>query len=104
VRVVWYQGGGDGNIEFFTYGDNAEKILVNSAHPKAVKAYFRVAGAEPTVALKTLADQSIEITYTGTLQSSDSLNPSNWVAVPGASSPFKPDASAAQRYYRAVTP
>jgi hypothetical protein len=104
VRVVWYQGGGDGNIEIFTYGDNAEKILVNSAHPKAVKAYYRVAGAEPTVSFKVLADQTIEISYTGTLQSSDSLNPANWTAVAGASTPFKPDGAGAQRFYRAVSP
>ena len=104
VRVVWYQGGGDGNIEIFTYGDNAEKILVNSAHPKAVKAYYRVASAEPTVSFKVLADQTIEISYTGTLQSSDSLNPVNWTAVAGASTPFKPDGAGAQRFYRAVSP
>jgi hypothetical protein len=104
VRIVWYQGGGDGNLEFFTYGGNGEKILVNSANPKAVKAYRRIIFAEPTVSVKTLADQSIELTYTGTLQSTDSLNPASWSAVPGATSPFKPDGSSAQRFYRAVAP
>jgi len=54
--------------------------------------------------VKTLADQSIELTYTGTLQSTESLNPASWSAVPGATSPFKPDGSSAQRFYRAVAP
>jgi hypothetical protein len=104
VRIVWYQGGGDGNLEFFTYGGNGEKILVNSANPKAVKAYHRTLFVEPTVSVKTLPDLSLELSFTGTLQSTDSLNPANWSNVTGASSPFKPDTSSPQRFYRAVSP
>lgn len=104
VRVVWYQGGGDANLEFFSYGERGEKIPVNGAHPAAIKAYHRVIVAEPTITLKTLADGSVELTYVGTLQASDSLNPANWQTVNGASSPYKPDTAAPSRYFRAIAP
>lgn len=102
VRIVWYQGGGDGNLEFFTYGDGGEKIAVNGTHPKAVKAYHRIIVADPTITVRTLPDQSIEFIYNGTLQATDSLNPANWQDVSGATSPYKPDASAPQRFFRAI--
>ncbi len=46
VRLVWYEGGGGANLEFFSLdlsGETQTKILVNDRdNPKAVKAYSRL--------------------------------------------------------------
>src|SRR5204862_5775741 len=43
IRLVWYQGGGGGKLEFFTYGPNNTKIPVNDrSNTNAVKAYYNV--------------------------------------------------------------
>jgi hypothetical protein len=104
VRLVWYQGGGGGNVEFFTYGANGEKILVNGTHPNAVKAYYKASGGGggTTIAIAKATAGNVQITYTGTLQASDSLLPANWQNVPNATSPFQAATSAVQRYYRSV--
>lgn len=107
IRLVWYQGGGDGNLEFFTCGDKGEKIPVNGNHPKAVKAYHRVAGGGggPTLAIKAVAGGKVEITYSGTLQSTDSLTPANWTKVTDATgSPYSTSTTGQQWFYRSVTP
>lgn len=105
VRLVWYQGGGGGNLEFFTYGPNNEIIPVNGTHPSAVKAYTRVTGVTPvtpTVSIATASGGNVTITYTGKLQATDSLTSPNWQDV-GGTSPLTSAASATQRYYRAVS-
>jgi hypothetical protein len=40
VRLIWYEGNGGANLEFFTVTTSGEKILVNdTANPNAIKAY-----------------------------------------------------------------
>jgi len=40
VRLLWYQGNGGANLEFFSVTTSGEKILVNdTANPNAIKAY-----------------------------------------------------------------
>jgi hypothetical protein len=51
IRLVWYEGGGDGNVEFFSYGSNNEKIPINDRrNANAIKAYYDVIPV-PTVAI-----------------------------------------------------
>ena len=91
-------------MEFFTYGPNNEKILVNANNPNAVKAYTKAAGGPPvtpTVSIVTVAGGNVVITYSGTLQSTDSLSSPNWQNV-GGSSPLTTGANGTQKYYRAV--
>jgi hypothetical protein len=74
VRLVWYQGGGDGNLEFFTYGPNNTKIPVNDpTNPNAIKAYYDAILFRITSV--TTAGGNLTVTWTGggTLYSATSL-------------------------------
>ena len=86
IRLVWYQGTGDGNLEFFTYGPNNTKIAVNDrTNPNAVKAYYNVITA-PQLQFTSVAASGGNLTLnwssTGTvlLQHASSLtgSPTDW--------------------------
>jgi len=68
IRLVWYQGGGDGNLEFFTYGPNNTKIPVNDRNnPNSVKAYYNVITApQLKFTSATLGGGTATFTWTGT--------------------------------------
>lgn len=75
VRIVWWQGGGDANLEFFTYGPNNEKIPVNSAN--GVKAYYDATGGVTNTPKLTVSQAAgvLTITWTngGELQTASSI-------------------------------
>jgi hypothetical protein len=101
IRLIWYQGGGDGNLEFFTFGLNNDKIPVNDpTHPAAVKAYYAVKAA-PVVAIEPIAGGNVRLTFTGKLQRTDSLTTPNWQDVAGAVSPLEVTPEEA-RFFRTV--
>ncbi len=102
VRLVWYQGGGGGNVEFFTYGPDNTKILVNDrSNPHAVKAYVPSA-VQPTVSITLLADGKVQVTFEGKLQQSSSVSPTNWQDVTGAVSPYEVAPTGTELYFRAT--
>jgi hypothetical protein len=84
VRLVWYQGGGGGNLEFFPYGPGNRKIPVNSTDPLAVKAYYNVTGGgggDTVITIGRASNGDITITWTngGMLESSPALGAgANW--------------------------
>lgn len=111
VRVVWYQGGGGGNLELFSYGPNNTKIPLNDRNnPNAIKAYYKVTG-DPTPAPEftsvTQTGGTVTFTWTGSgiLQEAAAFtgNPADWSDVapqpPGNS--YAVSATAAERkFYR----
>ena len=114
VRLVWYQGGGGGNLEFFTYGANGTKIPVNDRNnPNSVKAYYSVAG---TPQLKftsaTLASGSLTINWsvpsgTARLQQATVLtgSPGDWSDVNGVTgTTYSTQTTGAQKFYRLASP
>jgi hypothetical protein len=84
MRAVWFQGGGGGNAEWASIQPDGTKILVNdTATPGYVKAFrARTAVNRPTIAIA-----GASITYSGTLQSSATVN-GTFTDVAGASSPY----------------
>src|SRR6266540_3448201 len=43
IRLVYYNGGGGANLEFFSYDDTGKKIPINDRNdPTAIKAYYQV--------------------------------------------------------------
>ena len=38
-RFIWYEGGGGANLEWWHIGSGGERILINSDHPEAIKAW-----------------------------------------------------------------
>lgn len=67
VRITYYQGTGGANAEFFTYGADNNKHLVNDLNdPLSVKAYYALAGGDAPKILNTaLSGGNITFTWTG---------------------------------------
>jgi hypothetical protein len=104
IRCSYMQGGGGGNVEWFSVSTSGEKILVNdTTNANALKAYrARTASpvVTPTLAVRVEGTE-IVITYTGTLQSSDTVN-TGYGDVTGTSPLRIPlGSTAAQKFYRA---
>jgi len=109
VRLVWYQGGGGGNVEFFTYGANGTKIPINDrSNPNSIKAYYNVnTGPQLRFTSATLSGGNATFTWSGTaiLQQATVLTgtPTDWTDVnpqPVGNTYQVPVSSAAQTFYR----
>jgi hypothetical protein len=111
IRLVWYQGGGGGNLEFFTYGANGTKIPVNDRNnPNSVKAYYNViTGVQLQFTSATLAGGSLTIDWTGTgrLQEASVLtgHASDWSDVSNPPKPYSVQVgTTGQKFYRLISP
>jgi hypothetical protein len=103
VRVVYYQGGGDGNLEFFTYGTNNTKIPINDpTNPNAIKAYYNARiTAAPQITSATVSGGIITVLWIngGTLEfATDLAGP--WTSTGDSDGSFSQAATANQRFYR----
>lgn len=105
-RLLYFQGGGDGRVEWFTVNADGSYALVNGAQPGALKSFRNRTVPEPVpsggIESVTLADGKVVITYSGTLKSAATLGAA-FQAVPGATSPFQvtPAEGGGQQFYRA---
>lgn len=94
MRLIWYEGGGGANVEWFTVGSDGTKTLINAEG--GLKAY-RSLGANPTplscpgvgpvISASLNAEGNVVLTFTGTLHSSDSVT-GMFEPVAGATSPY----------------
>jgi hypothetical protein len=106
IRFLWYQGGGGGNVEFFSYDANGKKIAVNDPNdPNAIKAYYRItddSGGRPVITVTRAASGDINITWTngGTLQATSVLGPNAAWADVDSDGSFSTTATGAQRFFR----
>lgn len=105
MRLVWYEASGAASLEWFSYGANNERVLVNTPdHPHALKSYFRtVESGPPTISVERVTG-GWRLVFRGKLQQSTEIGGAPWVEVPGATSPFNLTTSFGQTYYRAVRP
>lgn len=96
-RLLWMEGGGGANVEWFTVNADGTRALVNGTQAGALRTFRRRTVAEPggsgTPALAFTgivrnANGSLTFTWTGggTLQTSPSIN-GPWTDVAGAVSP-----------------
>jgi len=104
IRLVWYQGTGDGNLEFFTYGPNNTKIPVNDrTNPNAVKAYYKVISA-PQLQFTSVTVSGGQVHLNVTEASVLTGNASDWSPVqPGISGTTtidRPAVTSGNRFYR----
>jgi hypothetical protein len=100
LRTVYWQGGGGGNCEWFSVAPDGSRVLLNGTNATALKT-FRAATVvtRPTVSIGR-SGSAVTITYTGTLQSSTTVN-TGYADVPGATSPYTvPTGSAPAKFYR----
>ncbi|HTI70772.1 MAG TPA: PA14 domain-containing protein [Candidatus Limnocylindria bacterium] len=104
IRTIYYEGGGGANAEYFSVQDDGTKVLLNDTGTAGSLKAFSVLKVlpKPTISL-SVSGSDIVITYTGTLQSSDSLGaPVSFSNVAGASSPLHVPigSAAAAKFYR----
>jgi hypothetical protein len=105
-RLVYFEGGGGASVEWFTVNPNGTRALVNGTQTGALKSFLRRTVAEPSLPATTptlgVARQggNMVLTYTGTLQSADSVN-GPYAAVAGATSPLTVTPAGGQKFYRA---
>jgi len=103
VRLVWYQGTGGGNLEFFTYGPNNEKIPVNDpVNPNAVKAYYEATTFRITSV--TIAGGNVTVTWTGggTLYSATSLDAGTiWISTGDSDGSYTAPVGTGNLFFRA---
>jgi hypothetical protein len=100
LRTIYWQGGGGGNAEWSTVAFNGNKYLLNNTNALALQSYrAATVVAKPTVSISR-SGSTVSITYTGTLQSSSTVN-GTYSPVSGATSPYTvPTASATAQFYK----
>lgn len=105
-RLVYFEGGSDARVEWFTVNASGTRALVNGTQTGALKSFKRRTVAEPSLPTTTptlgIARQAgnVVLTFTGTLQSADNAA-GPYTAVSGATSPVTVTPSGAQKFYRA---
>jgi hypothetical protein len=106
MRLVWEDGNGGANVEWFSVLADGTKVLINdTANASAFKAYRAAATAQapPQItSAATISGGNIAIQWVngGTLQSTTSLSPPiTWTPL-GSSGTYQEAASGAGKFYR----
>src|SRR6266540_6810257 len=112
IRLVYYNGGGGAQLEFFSYDDTGKKIPINDRNdPTAIKAYYQLAGvAGPMFTSATVSGGQLTLNWnapssgTLTLQQAAVVRglPGDFSDVPGVvgTTYSVPVNAAAQKFYR----
>ncbi|HEX7861436.1 MAG TPA: PA domain-containing protein [Verrucomicrobiae bacterium] len=100
-RLLWMEGGGGANVEWYSITPEGEGILVNDrSNPRALRAFrARTAVTRPTLSLSRDGG-TLSVEFTGTLQASSDLA-GEWNNV-ATSSPANFQADGQMRFFRAV--
>ncbi|MCP5527538.1 MAG: discoidin domain-containing protein [Verrucomicrobiales bacterium] len=95
MRLLWFEGDGGANCEWFTVNDNGSRALVNGTQTGSLAAYRTRTVAEPElpaddveVAISLNEDGTVTLSWpgSGTLQTAPAVN-GPWTDVPSATSP-----------------
>jgi len=102
LRTVWWQGGGGGNCEWFSYNAalDVRALLNDLTNPSALKTWYGVNYVPPPTVTVGKVGANIVITYTGTLQSAATVN-GTYADVAGATSPYSTPATGGPMFFRA---
>jgi hypothetical protein len=100
-RLMYYQTAGSANLEWFVLNPDGTRTLINDAvKADAIPAYYQWTAPPlaPTLSVARSAG-ALTITFTGTLQSADSVT-GQWTDLPD-SSPVTVQPSGLMKFYRA---
>lgn len=99
-RLMYYQGDGTANLEWFVLYEDGTRVLINdAANTRAISAYYEWESVSAPALSLTRSVAGIAITFTGTLQSANAVT-GPWTDVPGTS-PMTVTPSDAAAFYRA---
>lgn len=105
IRLVYYNGGGGANLEFFSYDGNGGKIPINDPNnPASIKAYHAVLSvALPRITSSTIVGGNITVTWEngGTLWSAPTVN-GPWTSTGDSDGSFTEPATGTMKFYRAI--
>ncbi len=107
LHLLYWQGGGGAGLEWSLVKgsiavDGSRSLINDLADPNSPLAYQPTAAAVPNLPTVTVSNQGgvVKITFTGTLQSSTTVN-GTYANVPSATSPYTvPAASPPAQFYR----
>jgi hypothetical protein len=72
-RTLWFEGGGGGNVEWFSVNPDGSRTLLNDTNARALKTFrSRIASVVPTLSVG-ISGGSLVLTFNGTLQSADAV-------------------------------
>jgi hypothetical protein len=109
-RLLWYEGGGGANVEWWTQDSAGVRHLINDPSDEAAFNAFTSAspismvgggGGDAEITAFTSEGGNISITYTGTLQSAPAVT-GPWTNVDGASSPHSEAIGDGAKFFRVV--
>jgi hypothetical protein len=107
IRLVYYNGGGGANLEFFSYDDTGKKIPINDA-ASPIKAYYNVTTtAQPMFTSAAVDAGQLTLNWSGTgsviVQSATALtgNPADWTDGPTITgNTYSVGVGAGNKFYR----
>jgi hypothetical protein len=103
MRLLYFEGGSDARVEWFTVNADGTRALVGGTQPGALKAFRVRTVAEPTGSTNNITSiarsgNSVVITYTGTLKSAATVT-GPYTTVLGASSPHSATIGPANQFF-----
>jgi hypothetical protein len=100
-RLLWMEGGGGANVEWYTVTADGQAALVNDrANPNALKAYrVRTSVDRPTLSV-TRSGQTLTVNFTGRLQAASTID--GTFADVATTSPATFQADGQMRFFRSV--
>ena len=109
MRLVWENGNGGANVEWFTIDAAGTRVLINdTTTPTAIKAYRAAAGGtqpppqSPQITTAAISSGNITIKWSngGTLESSPSVTGPTWTSTGNSSGSFTEPVAGAAKFYR----
>lgn len=109
VRLLWFEGGGGANVEWYSYGESDCRALINGNQPGALTSYRnrQPAITEPPVMVQpiisgiTREGNEVVIVFEGTLYTAPDVN-GPFTEVQNATSPYRTTADGAQRFFQSA--
>jgi hypothetical protein len=99
MHLIFEQGGGGAGLEWCTIGSDGTRTVVNGTNAASVLSFRAVTVTpRPTLSLSTTGGVT-KITYSGTLQSSDTAG-AGYADVPGATSPYTVNTATGNKFFR----
>ncbi len=111
-RLLWFEGGGGANVEWFTVNPDGTRALVNGEQTGAVPAFRTRTVPEPdiptsteaTFEAPTLSGGAVTLNWTGTGTLQESSDLTTWTDVSpqptGGTYTVTPDAANPDKFYR----
>jgi hypothetical protein len=105
-RLLWFEGGGGANVEWFTVNADGSRALVNGTQTGSIKAFRTRTVAEPTLpststtltVTRSAGNITIAWVGAGTVQESTDLK--TWTDVANSANPYTTSATTGSKFYR----